>query len=127
MDIMYPLINITKSMYFFLQIKRTFLIIFKDMSVVPQVFDAIRNCNSSSEKSLDSYPKTLGKGKYTVTGIRDLTIGFDSTQKNNKPVLPVSLSNQFDVYVTNSLVCMHVSYDFLGMKMQCCNVFINLI
>jgi len=74
----------------------------QDMAVVPAVFDAIRyqSTGKKEQQCLDSYPKTLGKGKYTVTGVRDLTIGFDSTQPGNKPILPVSLSNQMITFYT---------------------------
>jgi phosphomannomutase len=38
------------------------------------------------------YPETIGK--YKVTGIRDLTVGYDSDTKDNQPTLPVSSSSE---------------------------------
>ena len=73
---------------------------------MPSIFDSIRNwgkhsdeTSTSSKFTLDNYPKKLGKS-YTVTGVRDLTIGFDSTQPGGTPVLPVSKSNQMITFYT---------------------------
>lgn len=37
------------------------------------------------------YPKKIGR--FAVNGIRDLTVGYDSTKPGNKPILPVSSSS----------------------------------
>jgi len=78
----------------------------KDLSLMPSIFDSIRNwgkpsdeTSTASKYTLDNYPKKLGKS-YTVTGVRDLTIGFDSTQPGGTPVLPVSKSNQMITFYT---------------------------
>jgi len=33
-------------------------------------------------------------GSFKIKGIRDLTVGYDSTKEGNKPVLPISKSTQ---------------------------------
>ncbi|XP_003744897.1 phosphoglucomutase-2 [Galendromus occidentalis] len=52
-----------------------------------KMFDRIRNIDGPN-----TYPKKIGR--FAVSGVRDLTVGFDSTQPGNKPILPVSSSSQ---------------------------------
>jgi len=44
--------------------------------------------------SLFQYPKSILNGKYKISGVRDLTTGYDSNQLNNEAILPVSKSSQ---------------------------------
>lgn len=55
-------------------------------AVVKTVMDNIRVMNSGT------YPSQIGN--YKIKYIRDLTVGYDNSQPNNKPVLPVSASSQ---------------------------------
>ncbi|CAG9319748.1 unnamed protein product [Blepharisma stoltei] len=50
--------------------------------VIKSVFDNIRQ----------EYPKAIGR--FPVKYIRDLTVGYDNSQPDNKPVLPISPSTQ---------------------------------
>lgn len=51
------------------------------------------------------YPTGILKGKYVITGIRDLTTGYDNTKPDNKAVLPVSKSSQMITFTfKNGLV-----------------------
>jgi phosphoglucomutase len=51
------------------------------------VFQGIREHVSSG-----NYPSTIGG--FQVSGVRDLTTGYDSTTVDNVPTLPVSASSQ---------------------------------
>lgn len=55
-------------------------------STIKSIFDRIRTLQNGQ------YPSACGP--YNLSGVRDLTIGYDSTQPDNKPVLPVSKSSQ---------------------------------
>jgi phosphomannomutase len=52
------------------------------------------------------YPKSLLNGKYVVTSVRDLmTPGYDSSQPDQKAILPVSCSSQMITFTfENGLV-----------------------
>ncbi|XP_072920953.1 phosphopentomutase [Hemitrygon akajei] len=54
---------------------------------IQRMFENLRNFNGSNE-----YPKTCGK--FEISGIRDLTTGYDSSQPDKKAVLPTSKSSQ---------------------------------
>lgn len=56
------------------------------VQTVATVMDNIRKMNENT------YPTQCGESK--IKYVRDLTVGFDSSQEGNKPVLPVSASNQ---------------------------------
>jgi len=58
-----------------------------DPAVTAAIFARIRSHGPGK-----GYPETLGGAR--VTGVRDLTTGHDSTQPDNKAVLPVSSSSQ---------------------------------
>ncbi|KAF4524356.1 hypothetical protein B566_EDAN007532 [Ephemera danica] len=58
--------------------------------VIKKLFDKLRTINGSP----NSYPTSLLGGKYKVTGVRDLTTGFDSNEADGKAKLPVSRSSQ---------------------------------
>nr|XP_053651327.1 phosphopentomutase-like [Cherax quadricarinatus] len=60
-----------------------------DQSIINKMFDRIRNFDEPN-----SYPKTVGNGRFTVTDVRDLTTGYDSSQPDKHAVLPVSKSSQ---------------------------------
>ncbi|OQV17026.1 Phosphoglucomutase-2 [Hypsibius exemplaris] len=58
-----------------------------EADVIEAMFERLRNYEGTK-----SYPKTCGK--FHVKHVRDLTAGFDDSQKDNKPILPVSKSSQ---------------------------------
>uniref|UniRef100_A0A8C6X985 Phosphoglucomutase 2 n=1 Tax=Naja naja TaxID=35670 RepID=A0A8C6X985_NAJNA len=69
--------HITKSSYF----------ICYDQKVITALFEKLRNYEGEN-----TYPKTCGK--FAVSGVRDLTTGYDSNQADKKAVLPTSKSSQ---------------------------------
>mmetsp|Transcript_24275 Transcript_24275/g.68004 ORF Transcript_24275/g.68004 Transcript_24275/m.68004 type:complete len:602 (+) Transcript_24275:147-1952(+) len=58
-----------------------------DPSVMKAIFDKFRE-----RVQHRTFPTALGK--YQLTNLRDLTVGYDSKQKDGVPVLPVSASSQ---------------------------------
>jgi phosphomannomutase len=54
-----------------------------DPEVIRRVFEDIR---------FKGYPSTVGR--FAVKHVRDLTVGFDSSQPSSKPILPISASTQ---------------------------------
>lgn len=40
------------------------------------------------------YPKRVGSDRFPITAVRDLTTGYDSSQPDQRAVLPVSSSSQ---------------------------------
>lgn len=56
-------------------------------STIKRMFEELRNSGGEGK-----YPDSCGP--YKIVGVRDLTAGYDSTQPDNKPVLPVSKSSQ---------------------------------
>ncbi|XP_067407639.1 phosphopentomutase [Emydura macquarii macquarii] len=69
--------HITKASYF----------ICHDPKIIKELFENLRNYDGKN-----TYPKTCGKFK--VSGIRDLTTGYDNSQPDQKAVLPTSKSSQ---------------------------------
>ncbi|EMP35877.1 Phosphoglucomutase-2 [Chelonia mydas] len=69
--------HITKASYF----------ICHDPKTVKELFENLRNYDGKN-----TYPKSCGKFK--VSGVRDLTTGYDSSQPDQKAVLPTSKSSQ---------------------------------
>eukprot|EP01098_Paradermamoeba_levis_P003061 TRINITY_DN1431_c0_g1_i1.p1 TRINITY_DN1431_c0_g1~~TRINITY_DN1431_c0_g1_i1.p1 ORF type:complete len:358 (-),score=115.55 TRINITY_DN1431_c0_g1_i1:118-1191(-) len=69
----------TKNHYFFCY----------DPETLKKIFTRLRNFDSAKSPS---YPKSCGP--YPIKHIRDLTIGYDDNQPNNKPILPVSTSTE---------------------------------
>ncbi|XP_070805307.1 phosphopentomutase isoform X2 [Pituophis catenifer annectens] len=69
--------HITKSSYF----------ICHDQKIITALFEKLRNYEGKN-----TYPKTCGK--FAVSGVRDLTTGYDSNQDDKKAVLPTSKSSQ---------------------------------
>ncbi|KYN37350.1 Phosphoglucomutase-2 [Trachymyrmex septentrionalis] len=68
---------------------------------IKMIFERLRNYSGKS----DTYPTGILKGKYVITGIRDLTTGYDNTKPDNKAVLPVSKSSQMITFTfKNGLV-----------------------
>ncbi|KAK3576083.1 hypothetical protein CHS0354_014087 [Potamilus streckersoni] len=55
--------------------------------IIQQMFNELRNYNETNK-----YPETCGP--YKIKYVRDLTEGYDNSQPDNKPVLPVSRSSQ---------------------------------
>ncbi|XP_056412490.1 phosphopentomutase isoform X2 [Hyla sarda] len=58
-----------------------------DQTTIRNLFDNLRNFDEDSK-----YPKRCGK--FDVTGVRDLTTGFDDNQPDNIAILPTSKSSQ---------------------------------
>lgn len=54
---------------------------------IKQMFEEIRNYNNTGK-----YPESCGP--YKIKYIRDLTVGYDNSKPDSKPVLPVSKSSQ---------------------------------
>ncbi|XP_072476556.1 phosphopentomutase isoform X1 [Notamacropus eugenii] len=69
--------HITKASYF----------ICHDQNIITNLFENLRNYDGKS-----TYPKTCGK--FEVSGVRDLTTGYDSSQPDKKAILPTSKSSQ---------------------------------
>ncbi|XP_034627769.1 phosphoglucomutase-2 isoform X1 [Trachemys scripta elegans] len=69
--------HITKASYF----------ICHDPKTIKELFEKLRNYDGKN-----TYPKSCGKFK--VSGVRDLTTGYDSSQPDQKAVLPTSKSSQ---------------------------------
>ncbi|CAJ0639676.1 13664_t:CDS:2 [Entrophospora sp. SA101] len=66
-------------------------------TTINKIFDKIRYDETSAKQTTDSkyplsYPTTLAN--YKVIYTRDLTIGYDSSQPDNKPIFPISKSSQ---------------------------------
>jgi phosphomannomutase len=61
-----------------------------DPVTIKSLFDGIRNRN---------YGETIGRFK--ISGVRDLTVGYDSTTPDKKPVLPVSAASQMITFWTS--------------------------
>uniref|UniRef100_A0A8C5QYS0 Phosphoglucomutase 2 n=1 Tax=Leptobrachium leishanense TaxID=445787 RepID=A0A8C5QYS0_9ANUR len=58
-----------------------------DQETIKSLFEALRNYDGQN-----TYPKLCGK--FQVTGVRDLTTGYDNNQTDNKAILPTSKSSQ---------------------------------
>ncbi|KAJ8281327.1 hypothetical protein GJAV_G00066240 [Gymnothorax javanicus] len=69
--------HITKNSYF----------ICHDQGTIRRLFDRLRNFDGEN-----TYPKQCSG--FTVSGVRDLTTGYDSDQPDKKAVLPTSKSSQ---------------------------------
>ncbi|XP_030643843.1 phosphopentomutase [Chanos chanos] len=69
--------HITKNSYF----------ICHEQETIRQLFERLRNYNGE-----ETYPKDCGG--FAISGIRDLTTGYDNNQPDNKAVLPTSKSSQ---------------------------------
>jgi len=71
-----------------------------DPTVIQRIFKRLRHFDGTER----SYPKSLLNGLYPVSGVRDLTTGFDSRQPDGKAVLPSSSSSQMiTFYFENGL------------------------
>ncbi|XP_006876270.1 PREDICTED: phosphoglucomutase-2-like [Chrysochloris asiatica] len=69
--------HITKASYF----------ICHDPGTIKKLFEELRNYDGKN-----NYPKTCGR--FEISGIRDLTTGYDDNQPDKKAVLPTSKSSQ---------------------------------
>ncbi|XP_051820532.1 phosphopentomutase [Antechinus flavipes] len=69
--------HITKASYF----------ICHNQNIIKNLFENLRNYDGKN-----NYPKTCGK--FEVSGVRDLTTGYDSSQPDKKAILPTSKSSQ---------------------------------
>ncbi len=57
-----------------------------DPAITDKVFENFRKIDQATEKP--NYPKSIGA--YRIKNIRDLTIGYDSSMPDLRPILPVS-------------------------------------
>ncbi|CAG9815403.1 unnamed protein product [Phaedon cochleariae] len=72
-----------------------------DPKIIKMIFDRIRNFNGEN-----TYPQEILNNKYPITSVRDLTTGFDSSQPDNKAILPVSSDSQMITFnFSNGLIC----------------------
>ncbi|XP_068085382.1 phosphopentomutase isoform X2 [Anabrus simplex] len=69
-----------------------------DQTVLKKIFERLRNFKGTPK----TYPDGIIEGKYKIVGIRDLTNGFDSTQPDQKAILPVSSSSQMVTFTFNN-------------------------
>uniref|UniRef100_A0A8C4RRP8 Phosphoglucomutase 2 n=1 Tax=Erpetoichthys calabaricus TaxID=27687 RepID=A0A8C4RRP8_ERPCA len=69
--------HITKASYF----------ICYDSETIKKLFNRLRNFEGEG-----TYPKTCGS--FTVSGVRDLTTGYDSNESDKKAILPTSKSSE---------------------------------
>ncbi|MEE6462274.1 hypothetical protein FKM82_001538 [Ascaphus truei] len=58
-----------------------------DQKIIRDLFEKLRNYDGDN-----TYPKLCGT--FVVSGVRDLTTGYDSNQPDNKAILPTSKSSQ---------------------------------
>ncbi|XP_078355274.1 glucose 1,6-bisphosphate synthase-like [Oculina patagonica] len=67
---------------------------------IKKIFDRIRTLDNGQ------YPSTCGP--YKLSGIRDLTAGYDSTKPDNKPVSTSQpcCSSSFSIITINDMECM---------------------
>jgi phosphomannomutase len=59
------------------------------IDVSKKVFDEIRNYKDGEM----NYPKSLSE-EFKIKSVRDLTIGYDNSQSDNKPILPIDPTSQ---------------------------------
>nr|KAI8734278.1 phosphoglucomutase-2-like [Biomphalaria glabrata] len=57
-----------------------------DAKTINDMFERLRNYGGANQ-----YPKTCGP--YEISHVRDLTVGYDSSTPDNKPILPTSKSS----------------------------------
>ncbi|KAG7206609.1 hypothetical protein KM043_000291 [Ampulex compressa] len=70
-------------------------------ATIERIFEKLRNPDGKA----GAYPRSILGGKYEITGVRDLTTGYDSARPGNKAVLPVSKSSQMITFTfANGLV-----------------------
>jgi len=63
-----------------------------DPAIVQRIFSRLRNYDGTASEGNQNYPSELAT--LTVTGVRDLTIGYDSSNPPSfKPTLPLSSGN----------------------------------
>ncbi|ELK06427.1 phosphoglucomutase-2 [Pteropus alecto] len=80
--------HITKASYF----------ICHDQGTIKKLFENLRNYDGKN-----TYPKTCGK--FEISGVRDLTTGYDDSQPDKKAILPTSKSSQMITFTfTNGCV-----------------------
>ncbi|XP_017781760.1 PREDICTED: phosphoglucomutase-2 [Nicrophorus vespilloides] len=83
--------HITNNSYYFCH----------DPPTITKIFERLRNFNGPQ-----SYPNSIMNGVCNVTSVRDLTVGYDNSQPNNKPILPVSKGSQMITFeFDNGLIC----------------------
>lgn len=77
--------------YGYFQTSNGYLVCY-DPAVVQRVFSRLRNYNGTASEGNRNYPSELAN--LTVTSVRDLTIGYDSSNPPSfKPTLPLSSGN----------------------------------
>jgi len=72
-----------------------------EQPVIKRLFERLRTFSGQP----NTYPESLLNGKYEVKFVRDLTSGYDSSQPDQKAILPVSHSSQMITFTfKNGLV-----------------------
>jgi len=72
-----------------------------EQPVIKRLFERLRTFSGQP----NTYPESLLNGKYEVKFVRDLTSGYDSSQPDQKAILPVSRSSQMITFTfKNGLV-----------------------
>ncbi|KAF2365422.1 Alpha-D-phosphohexomutase alpha/beta/alpha domain I [Trinorchestia longiramus] len=72
----------------------------KDVQKIKAIFERMRNFSGPK-----SYPKTISGGEFEVSGVRDLTTDYDSSQPDQRALLPSSASSQMITFsFTNGCV-----------------------
>jgi len=88
-----------------------------DPPTIDRIFSRLRNYDGAcTDRSRPSYPKTIAN--LTITGVRDLTIGFDtSNPPSYKPDLPLSSGNMITFKAeersTGNKIVLTIRYFFL--------------
>ena len=73
-----------------------------DPATTDKIFNRIRNYQSATNQS---YPASFCGGKYRVSGVRDLTTGYDNTREDGVASLPVSRSSHMiTLWLDNGVV-----------------------
>ncbi|XP_076751636.1 phosphoglucomutase 2 [Xylocopa sonorina] len=70
-------------------------------NVIKKIFERLRTYSNKP----NTYPSSILNGKYVITGVRDLTTGYDNSKPENKAILPISKSSQMITFTfKNGLV-----------------------
>lgn len=75
-----------------------------DPAVIQVIFNRLRGWTDGVAQATPAYPTAIGS--YGIQRIRDLTIGYDTSTADHRPLLPVSPSTQMITYwFENGTVC----------------------
>ncbi|XP_075224425.1 phosphoglucomutase 2 isoform X2 [Lycorma delicatula] len=71
----------------------------------PAIIRAIFHRLNHFKGCQNTYPDNILSGKYKIEHVRDLILGHDTTQPDNKPYLPVSSSNPMITFTFSNGLC----------------------